>query len=166
MGGRGLGMGKRNNRTIFWIIALLIIYAFGACSRDSGSINNNSRENASTKNIDIEQFQTAMKDKGYKFKILDVEQDFLPTTRKRMMMEDKEAIDLYLFSSNKKMESEANNIDNNGFGYHSGSIYINVSWISHPHFYKNGKMIVQYVGINESIISDLRDIFGEQFIGD
>jgi hypothetical protein len=40
-----------------------------------------------------------------------------------------------------------------------------VSWVSYPHFYKKGCLIVQYVGKNENIISDIEDILGEQFAG-
>ncbi len=34
-----------------------------------------------------------------------------------------------------------------------------------PHFYKRGSLIVQYVGEDEKIISDLGDLLGEQFAG-
>ncbi|EHI99965.1 hypothetical protein CDLVIII_3403 [Clostridium sp. DL-VIII] len=40
-----------------------------------------------------------------------------------------------------------------------------VSWISYPHFYKKGNIIVQYIGKNEQIISNLKTILGEQFAG-
>ena len=50
-------------------------------------------------------------------------------------------------------------------GYSNGSKSINVSWVSLPHFYKKGSIIVQYVGENKNIISDLNDILGEQFAG-
>lgn len=112
----------------------------------------------------LEKFEEAMKDKGYNFEIQDVKKDFLPTTRKRMVMGDT-ALDIYIFKSNKKMESEASNIDSGGCSYSNGRKAVNVSWVSFPHFYKKGKLIVQYVGENENIISDLEDILGKQFAG-
>jgi len=40
-----------------------------------------------------------------------------------------------------------------------------VDWVSFPHFYKKGSIIVQYIGEDEKMISDLKDIFGDQFAG-
>ena len=112
----------------------------------------------------IEQFKNALKVKNYNFEIKDAEKDFLPTTRKRIIIGN-EALDIYLFTNTKKMEHEANYIDSNGCGYSNGSRSINVSWVSLPHFYKRGSIIVQYVGENEKIISGLNSILGEQFAG-
>lgn len=75
-----------------------------------------SGENNSKKDFNLERFEDAMKDKGYNFEIQDVQKDFLPTTRKRMLMDDI-ALDIYIFKSNKKMESEASNIDSGGCSY-------------------------------------------------
>lgn len=49
----------------------------------------------------------------------DVEKDFLPATRKRMIIGN-EVLDIYLFSSNKSMEGEAKHIDTGGCGYNNG----------------------------------------------
>lgn len=105
-----------------------------------------------------------MKDKGYDYEITDAEQDFLQAPRKRMSI-DKTEIDIYLFGSNKKLEKEAGYISSDGCGYTNGSKSLKVSWVSLPHFYKKGRLIVQYVGEDKKIISDLKDIFGEQFAG-
>lgn len=118
-------------------------------------------ENNSKNHYNLDEFESDMKDKGYGFEIQDVSKDFLPTTRKRMIFNDI-ALDIYIFSSNKKMESEASKIDSNGCNYNN---VLFVSWFSYPHFYKKGRLIVQYIGENEKIISELEDILGEQFAG-
>ncbi|HZJ99383.1 MAG TPA: DUF4431 domain-containing protein, partial [Tissierellaceae bacterium] len=110
----------------------------------------------------LEQFERAMKDRGYNFEVIDAEQDFIPTTRKRMIF-DNDVIDIYLFGSENEMEEEAANIDKDGCGYTNGNKSMKVSWISYPHFYKRGSLIVQYVGEDEKVISNLMDILGEQF---
>ncbi len=117
--------------------------------------------------FDVEKFKIEMKAKNYEFQLINVKKDFLPTTRKRMVLGE-EAIDIYLYSNNKKMEKDSENIDSGGCQYTSTGIFsknFNVSWVSEPHFYKKGKIIVLYVGTNEKIISDLKDIFGEEFAG-
>lgn len=61
-----------------------------------------------------------MKKKGYSYEIIDVAKDFIPTIRKIMIIDD-EAIDIYLFNSNKEMENESSNIDRGGASYSNGS---------------------------------------------
>ncbi len=112
----------------------------------------------------LQQFGDSMKNKGYSFEITDVEEDFLPTTRKRMEF-NHDMLDIYIFNGDKEMEEEAANIDKDGCGYTNGNKSLKVSWVSYPHFYKRGSLIVQYVGEDEKIITDLRDILGEQFAG-
>lgn len=60
-----------------------------------------------------------MKEKGYQFEIIDVNQDFLPTTRKRLV-NDNIAIDIYVFDSEEEMEEEAGYIDYGGTSYNNG----------------------------------------------
>lgn len=148
-------MGKLGNCIMLFIAVLYMITMLVGCRG-----KNNLKSTYS-----ISQFENSMKDKGYKFEIKDVQQDFLPTERKRMMI-DENAIDIYLFNNNKAMENEANYIDNDGFSYNNGYKSVHVSWVSLPHFYKKGTLIVQYIGEDKKIISDLKDILGEQFAGD
>lgn len=114
--------------------------------------------------LDLKQFERAMKDRGYNIEVIDTEQDFIPTTRKRIIL-DNDVIDIYLFGSNNEMEEEAKHIDSGGCSYTNLTKSVNVSWVSFPHFYKKGSLIVQYIGEDEVIMSDLKDILGEQFAG-
>ena len=138
------------------IIIISLISLFMTITGCSGIDNSKS-------DYDLEKFEDALKDKGYQFEIKDVKKDFLPTTKKRILIKD-EALDIYIFKNNKKMESEASNIDSGGCSYY-GKNAVDVSWVSFPHFYKKGNIIVQYVGENNYIISDLDAILGAQFAG-
>lgn len=146
-------MWKLDNRILSLILIFLITMFMGCSSQDN-----------SKNTFNLEQFQNEMKARNYNYEIKDVSQDFLPTTRKRMTINNK-VIDIYLFSSNKNMENEARHIDSGGCEYDNGSKAINVSWVSYPHFYKKGNIIVQYIGDDKKIMSDLKDILGEQFAG-
>lgn len=147
-------MRKLSKYAILLFLSLLMFSMFISCSNKKNSKNT----------FDIEQFANQMKAKNYKFELKDVEKDFLPTTKKRMII-DKEAIDIYLYNSNKEVENDAKRIDDGGSMYSNGIKSVNVSWVSYPHFYKKGNIIVQYVGENKKIISDLKEILGEQFAG-
>lgn len=151
-----LGYTSQDNTKYIFGIALLAFIA-------TMFIGYNTQDNIKY-TFGIEQFQNEMKLKNYNFELQAVGKDFLPTTRKRMIIGN-EALDIYLFSSNKKMENKAKFIDSYGSGYNNGSRAMKVSWIAPPHFYKRGNIIVQYVGGNKKITSDLKSIFGEQFAG-
>ena len=147
-------MAKIENHIILFVLSVFIFAMVIGCS-----VKKNSKDI-----FGIEQFKNEMKAKNYDFEIKDVQESFLPTERKRMIIDNK-ALDIYLFSNNKKMENEAKHIDNGGSAYSNGSKSIDVSWPSPPHFYKRGSIIVQYIGENEKILSDLKDILGEHFAG-
>jgi hypothetical protein len=97
-------MVRINCRIIKFAAAFLILSVFAGCSKEN-----------STKDFDLQEFENTIKDRGYTYEIQDAEKDFLPATRKRMIINEI-ALDVYLFSSNKKMEKEAGYIDNGPSG--------------------------------------------------
>jgi len=143
---------KINNIKQFVLLTIFLTLGFVGCS--SNRVNEYS----------VEQFTNDMRSKKYDFVLKDVEKDFLPTTRKRLIF-GTEAIEIYIYKSSKSMEKDSKRIDSNGCGYSNGFKSVYVSWIYNVYFYKKGNIIVQYTGENEKIISDLRDILGEQFAG-
>lgn len=145
---------KSIRRLILITLSLLILTTFIGCDNKESS-----------KSIfGIDQFTKQMKAKNYSFKLKAVPNDFLPTTRK-MMVIDKDTIFIYLYDSDKEAEADAKRINAFGTGYDNGSKSIHVKWTSSPHFYRKETIIVQYVGTNKKIISDLKNILGKQFAG-
>lgn len=138
-------------KKVFLFFLISIVFMLSGCSNENSTYN-------------LEQFENAMKDEGYNFEIQDIDLEFLSTTSKRMVFDDI-VLDIYVFRSNKKMEKEARNIHRDGWGYSNGSEAMQVDWVSAPHFYKKGELIVQYIGEDKNIISDLEDILDEQFAG-
>jgi hypothetical protein len=120
--------------------------------------SNDSRNNA------FEQLVSEVKSKGYEVEVVNAPRDFLSGTRKRILTHN-ETIDVYLYRTHFTMERDAKGITLDGFGYDGLLKKVRVSWVGKPHFYKKGNLIVQYIGSNDEIISDLKDIFGEQFAG-
>ena len=66
-----------------------------------------------------------MKKKGYSYEIIDVAKDFIPTIRKRMIIDD-EAIDIYLFNSITETETDSSIIDRGGASFRNvaESVYV------------------------------------------
>ena len=62
------------------VLALLMLVSLFGCTQ---------------RHYSIDQFQADLADKYYTFTVLDAEEDFLPTTRKRIQFEN-EVLDVYL----------------------------------------------------------------------
>jgi hypothetical protein len=112
----------------------------------------------------LEQLVNEMKHKGYEVEVVNASMDFLSGSRKRIKTGD-EVIDVYQYVNNFFMERDAKGITPEGSGYDGLLRKVRVSWVGPPHFYKKGKIIVQYIGDNKKITSDLKDILGEPFAG-
>ena len=74
-------------------------------------------------------------------------------------------IGVYSYKNNKEMEKNAGHISPDGSSFYKGKKSMEIEWVSKPHFYKKGSIIVNYVGEDEKILDDLKDIFGTQFAG-
>ncbi|AGX44385.1 putative cell wall binding repeat protein [Clostridium saccharobutylicum] len=117
----------------------------------------------------IDELVSILKTKFNNLTVKDVEEDFLPTTRKLITIDD-ESITVYVYNGNEEMEKDATNLINNNGSYEktlaNGEEVVCLDWTYAPHFYKNGKIIVQYCGENKTILSDLKAILGETFVGE
>jgi hypothetical protein len=70
-------------------------------------------------------------------------------------------VQVFEYESVEAMESEAAQVAPDG-----GSIGTSmVTWVDTPHFYKAGRIIVLYVGSDESVLSLLENALGPQFAG-
>lgn len=67
---------------------------------------------------------------------------------------------IYEYPTKEDMEKEASNIHEDG---NIGNA--SISYVSDPHYFKKGNIIVQYAGENQVILKHLEKIFGKQFAG-
>ena len=93
-----------------------------------------------------------------------VEDSFLSVECKLVFIRG-ELISVYQYSSNESMERDSKYIHEGGCSIQHPEKAIEISWVSYPHFFKNGVIIVNYVGENEDILKLLREILGEPFAG-
>lgn len=106
-----------------------------------------------------------LKDVGFSVIEEDVGEDILQGQRKWLTINDEENMSVYLYENSQKMEEDATYIHEGGSSYTNGGKNVETSWVSYPHFYKKGNIIVLYVGENQEIISTLEEIIGLQFAG-
>ena len=116
------------------------------------------------KEFGLDTFKEEMKSRGYDFAIEDIEPYFSSNESKTMKI-DETLIGVYSYKNNKEMEKNAEHISPDGSSFYKGKKSMEIEWISKPHFYKKGSIIVNYVGEDEKILDDLKDIFGTQFAG-
>ena len=70
-------------------------------------------------------------------------------------------VQVFEYESPKAMENEASQVAPDG-----GSIGTSmVNWVDSPHFYKTGRLIVLYIGSDETILGLLENALGPQFAG-
>lgn len=152
------------------ILGLLVIIS------SIGVIGCNSGEKSGS-GFDLKQFENEMKSKGYEYKRQDLQESLLTPISQYMFLNDSIIIDdkkvilydtdviIYSYEDNEEMEKEASTINKDASEIIRTDNTIQIEWQKTPHFYKKGKIIVQYIGDDERIIYDLKEIMGEQFAG-
>ena len=141
-----------------------------------GVIGCNSKEKSEL-GFDLEQFENEINSKGYEYKKQDLQEGLLTPISQYIHLDDSVEIDgkqvilydtdvtIYSYEDNEEMEKEASTINKDASEISRADNTIQIKWSKTPHFYKKGKIIVQYIGDDEKIISDLKEIMGEQFAG-
>lgn len=90
----------------------------------------------------------------------DVSQPFFSVKGQVLLIND-EAVQVFEFRSVAVAEAEARRVNPAGTIIGTSSM----SWMAPPHFYRQGKLIVLYVGDNARAKSLLENILGAQFAG-
>lgn len=141
-----------------------------------GVIGCNSTQKSEGK-FDLRQFEKEMKSRGYEYKRQDLQEYLLTPISQYMLLQDSITVDgkemllydtdviIYSYENKEEMEKEASTINKDASKINRADNPIEIEWNKTPHFYKKGKIIIQYIGDDEKIISDLKAIVGNQFAG-
>lgn len=108
---------------------------------------------------DYNNFVNAIKAKGYQVKEIKSQvgsHSFFSVTPKAIKIND-EFVTVYEFANNDTAQSQAKTISSDGSKIGNAII----DWVSVPHFYLQGKIIVSYIGRNSAILSVLEEIVGK-----
>jgi len=75
-------------------------------------------------------------------------------------------VQVHEYATPEDMEKDAANLDGAGTIYKAadGSV-MQIDWIDTPHFFKNGRVMVMYIGRDEVVYGALETLLGKQFIG-
>ncbi len=135
---------------ILGVFALLI----SACAGQASTPKNQSVEDSASL---VSALQTA----GAKIEVGEsVEQVFFTVTGQIIKVNDTD-VQVFEYETAEAMESDAAQVAPDG-----GSIGTSmVAWVATPHFYKAGRILVLYIGDDQTVLELLEGALGPQFAG-
>jgi hypothetical protein len=90
----------------------------------------------------------------------DVSQSFFSVGGKVLVLNGEE-LQVYEYPAPEAAETDASSVAADG----SEVGTVMVDWVSTPHFFRSGNLIVVYVGENEAVLQALQSLLGTQFAG-
>jgi len=114
---------------------------------------------------DYAAFLTVLEKNGFQYTKGDTDaESFLSVERRPVWIGD-EIISIYEYATNNEMEVDAAYIDRGGCSISVPGKMVKISWVSYPYFFKDGRIIINYVGENEEILEFLYSNYGKPFAG-
>ena len=136
-------------------VAFLVVLVASACAPA------NSRSATASAESDIDKWLDAVRNHGARVEPAgEVEQPFL-TVIGQMVQVNGEDVQVFAYPSAAAMEAQAARISHDGGTVGTSKIH----WIGAPHFFKQGKLLVLYVGENDDLRRILIATLGRQFAG-
>jgi hypothetical protein len=89
-----------------------------------------------------------------------VEQPFFPVSGQIIKVNGQD-VQVFEFEDADAAQDAAATVDQSGSAIGTSM----VTWVEAPHFYHQGRVIVLYVGTNETVLEALESVLGPQFAG-
>jgi hypothetical protein len=142
-----------------WLI-FLIVFAFAVSSCNTPATATAQNETAGVQ--DQASLLSTLQSAGATTELGDsISQDFFSTEGQLITINGTEGIQVFEYKSAEAMESDVSQVAPDG-----GSIGTSmVNWMDTPHFYKSGRILVLYIGHNETVLDLLEKLMGKQFAG-
>ena len=160
---------KKGNcvQSIFWMMEMSIIDSLNKADINDINISflvliiNFGLFNSESPNMNYDKFINILKTQGYTVnEIMQSENETRHTffsVYQQYCDVNGQRISVYEFPDVSTADSQAKTISKDGFSIGNAMI----SWIDKPHFYKQGKLIVGYIGSNNELLGSLKKILGE-----
>jgi len=143
---------------------LVILLVFALAASGCGSATTSTAEDASSHPAAVEDqasLLAALKAAGATLEVGDsITQDFFSVEGQTVKVNGAD-LQVFEYENAQAMEKDASQVAPDG-----GSIGTSmVTWIDTPHFYKAGRIIVLYLGNDQTILGLLNNVIGAQFAG-
>jgi len=145
-------------RFVWLILVISLAFTMSSCGKAVSSTT--STEDSVIQ--DQASLLSALQAAGAKTEIGDsISQDFFSVDARLITINGTEGLQVFEYKSAEAMESDASKVTPNG-----GSVGTSMmNWLGTPHFFKSGRIIVLYLGDNETTLSLLEKVVGKQFAG-
>lgn len=138
-------------------IGVAVILTFACGSEVTGVVS----PGASRPITNLAQLISRLRSRGHKVTRKErVEQPFL-SVKGRIIKLDDQDVQVFEYRTTHEAQLDASKISPTG----SAAATSMPLWVAPPHFFKTGRLIVLYVGEDQSILDALKDILGPQFAG-
>ena len=115
--------------------------------------------------VEYSKFLNLLTDSGFQYTEGELDDSsFLSVSRKPILIGDG-IISIYEYESNEEMEKDSRYIGQDGYSISCPGKSVDIDWVSRPHFFKKGTLIINYVGEDEQILKFLNENYGAQFAG-
>ena len=138
------------------IIAVIIVLSLGLIGK---SLSANRIDIAPSNIQNTKELISSLQIAGYKIKTTNDGANGFFSGNLTTIYIDGDTIGVSEYNNNQEMEQEAKTIHGSRIG---NSFY---EFIKTPHFYKNGNIIVSYIGVNTKTIKKIEKLMGKQFEG-
>ncbi|OGO59312.1 MAG: hypothetical protein A2029_05020 [Chloroflexi bacterium RBG_19FT_COMBO_47_9] len=145
------------------ISLLLILLLIPACSlvriAEGSSLDKNSSSDEGVK--DQAHLVAELRTRGATVEIGEtIEQPFFTVSGQSLKINGVD-VQVYEYASTEAMQADTAQVSADGSSVGTSM----VTWVSSPHFFKLGQLLVLYVGDDSAIIDVLKSTLGEQFAG-
>lgn len=145
-------------RSIAFLFMLSLVFVISSCGQAASSVSPTEPFAV----LDQAGLLSDLKAAGATPEIGDpITQDFFSAEGKLINLGDAETFQVFEYKTAKDMEADASKVAPDGGSV--GTAMMN--WMMPPHFFKSGRILVLYVGNNETTLGLLKKIMGDQFAG-
>ena len=148
---------------LFLIFTFSFFLAVGSltCSGDFGAAKQAQGQSRATPITDSASLISTLRAAGASVEVVgEVDQPFLSVTGTMIKIQG-EDVQVFQYSSAADMEAQAALISHDGTAVGTRKIH----WIGSPHFFKQGRVLVLYVGNDDKVKKALEAVLGQQFAG-
>jgi len=146
------------------LLVILLVFALAVSACASAAADTPTAEDTSSQPVAVQDqasLVAALKAAGATVEVGDsITQDFFSEEGQTVKVNGAD-LQVFAYENAQAMEKDASQVAPDG-----GSIGTSmVTWIDTPHFYKAGRIIVLYLGNDQTILGLLNNVIGAQFAG-
>jgi hypothetical protein len=140
---------------------LLLTVGPASCSGNFPAVNQAEGQSRASPVTDRASLISKLRAAGASVEVVgEVDQPFLSVTGTMIKLQGKD-VQVFQYSSAKEMEAQAALISRDGTAVGTRKIH----WVEPPHFFKQGRVLVLYVGQDAKVEKALEAVLGRQFAG-